>query len=497
MKTVKRLLMAAMLLLGFRAFSYADEVKPTDTPAVTPVATEVNEATPVVGASLFQSKDLTLHLGGRFQELGELEYEADDPLRDKARVYLFDTENRLLADGKYKGIDFFFETAFGGEAYSTSNNQINLLEFDANVPLTEGVSVMLGQFREPANLESADYDANLLFTEKSELMTMFFGMGYDEGIALSGKSGDFDAIVGVEDGAADLPQRYLPEYFNFPPMTFVRLGITDGIKDSPWHPKQTDFEKPDANQFAIHLNGIYLNDSNAGHSTDAALESSYVTVGSATTDDYGNFLLSGEWNPYLGKTAINYGRVTAQYWQTSVDAEFRAPVGDTIFTVQAQANAAQFTASNFAPTTIGSNVVTGGTINIGGGEIQASLGDNPWVIAGRFAAFFPDAGMVNTGSGSVTLGATVDHLVGPWATSILGTKAIYELTLPSITCKVNPDVKIIAEAMWLIDTPEVFGGDGEYVLTEEPSQSSNANPLNPVTRNPLVPVGRMMFQFSF
>ncbi len=494
MKTIQSWLMISVLLLGFRALSFADEVNPADTPAVTPVATE---ATPAATPAASILPGLNLHVGGRLQELGEIEYEADDPLRDKARVYLFDTENRLIANGDYKGTQFWFETAFGGEAYSTSNNQINLLEFDANIPLAEGVSVMLGQFREPANLESADYDANLLFTEKSELMTMFFNMGYDEGIALSGKSGDLDAIVGVEDGAANLPQRYLPEYFNFPPMTFLRLGITSGIKDDPWHPKQTDFEKPDSTQFALHLNGIYLADSNAGHSTDAALESSYVTVGSATTDDYGNFLLAGEWNPYLGKTAINYGRVTADYWQASVDTEFRAPLGDTVFTLQAQANAAQFKASNFAPTTIGSNVVTGGEINIGGGEIQASVGDKPWVLAGRFAVIFPDAGLVNTGSGSVTLGATVDHLVGPWATSILGTTPIYELTLPSVTCKVNDDIKLTAEAMWMIDTPEVFGGDGTYVIAEMPSQSSNANPLNQVSRNPLVPVGRMMFQFSF
>lgn len=307
MKTIKSLLMVSVLLLGFRALSFADAANPADTPAATPVATE---ATPVAtpAGSILTVPGLNLHIGGRFQELGEMEIVSDEPLRDHTRVYLFNVEDRLIANGDYKGTQFWFETAFGGEADNTSNNQVNLLEYDANVPLADGVSIMAGQFREPANLESADYDGNLLFTEKSELMTMLFNMGYDGGVALSGKAGDFDVIAGVEDGAADLPQRYLPEYFNVPPMSFIRLGITNGIKDDPWHPKQTGFEKPDQSEFALHLNGIYLTDSNAGHSTDAALQSGYVTLGSAISDQFGNFLLTSAWNPYLGKTAPTTGR---------------------------------------------------------------------------------------------------------------------------------------------------------------------------------------------
>ncbi len=484
MKTFKSLLTVSVLLLGFQALGNADQATPTATTSQVSQGDQASPTATPAADQILKTGDLTVNLGGRFQELGELELVTNDPLRDHTRVYLFNVEDRLIVNGDYKGTDYWFETAFGGEAYSTSNNQINLLEYDANVPLADGVSIMAGQFKEPANLESADYDGYLLFTEKSELMTIFFNMGYDGGVALSGKSGDLDAIVGVEDGAADLPQRYLPEFFNFPPMTFLRLGITDGIKDDPWHPRQTDFDKPDNSQFAVHVNGIYLNDSNAGHSTDAALQSSYVTVGSATTDDYGNFMMSGEWNPYLGKTAPNYGPVSAAYWQASLDAQYRAPLGDTVFALQGQVNVAQFTASNFAPITVNGKVMTAGSLNIGGGEVMASVGDNPWVAAGRFAMVIPDNGF------------KYSYATGEYAT-ITGSDPIYELTLPSITWKANPDTKLVAEAMWLMNTPTVFGGDGEYVIAEMPSQVSNATASTPITRLGLVPAGRMMFQFQF
>ena len=38
------------------------------------------------------------------------------------------------------------------------------------------------------------------------------------------------------------------------------------------------------------------------------------------------------------------------------------------------------------------------SLNIGGGEIMASIGDNPLEIAGRFSMVIPDAGMQGTWS---------------------------------------------------------------------------------------------------
>lgn len=62
---------------------------------------------------------------------------------------------------------------------------------------------------------------------------------------------------------------------------------------------------------------------------------------------------------------------------------------------------------------------------------------------------------------------------------------------------VNANVKLVAETMYLIDTPESLGNDGVYEIAEMPSQVTNATQANPITRNEFVPIGRMMFQFAF
>ncbi len=471
MKFLKRLFLAAVLMLSFRPYSF--------------------------GAEVVRNEDLALNIGGRFQEMGELEEVTDDPIRDQWRVYLFNVEDRLFVNGNYKGTQFYFEEALGGEALNSSNNQINLLEFAAQVPIVEGLSVMTGQFKLPVNLESADYDGDMLFTEKSELMELFFNAGYDTGLALVGQYGNLDAILGTVDGSPNLPQRYLPEYFNFPPMLIGRLGYTSGIKDDPFHPKQEGFDKLDNIQFGVHLNGIYVNDSNAGHSTDTSLQNSYFTTASALSY-YGNALLSTAWNPFLGKTAQNYGRVNAQYWYSSVDAQFRAPVGSTTFTLQAQWNAAQFQASNFQPFTLNGQTVTNGALNINGGEVQASLGDNPLEIAGRFAMVIPDAGFAYTVANTYTSGPNKGSVIPNSYASypITGSDQIYEWT-GAITLHVNKNTKIVSEIMGLYNTPESLGNDGTYVIAEMPTQVTNASSTSPISRAAFVSVGRMLFQYSF
>jgi CheY-like chemotaxis protein len=190
-------------------------------------------------AQILKTDDMTLNLDGRFKMMGELEYVEADPVRDLTRIYLFNTQDRLMINGDYDKTKFFFETAFGGEADNTSNNQINLLEYYAEAPLTDGggLNYFAGQFKVPANRDSADDTGHVFFTEKSMLTQMFFNTGYDTGIGLHGKAGNFDGLLGTISGAPDLPQRYLPEIFNLPPMLFVRLGY-DGIGEDPFHPRQ-------------------------------------------------------------------------------------------------------------------------------------------------------------------------------------------------------------------------------------------------------------------
>ncbi len=436
-------------------------------------------------AEIFQNDDLAFSLGGRFQELGELELVTNDPTREHTRIYLFNVEDRLTSSGNFKGYKWNFELGLGGEAVNSTNNQINLKDFNVDIPLIpDMVYVKVGQFKVPANLESAVYEGNQLFTEKSLLYNMFFNTGYDNGLSLYGQMGQLDFAGGVLSGAPNLPQRYLPETFEFPPLMFLRIGIDDGITKDPFHQTQTGFVKPAQSAFALHLNGMYENDSNAGHSTDLSLQSGYITAFSAN-GDYGNMMLYSAWNPFLGKTAANFGPVNAQYWTASLDTQFRAPLGNTTFTLTAQANVAQFKASNFAPFVINGNTVTSGQINIGGAEVIASVGDNPWEIAGRFAVVIPD------NSFRVTPAATAAP--GTPYTAITGSNPIYEITLPSITWHLNEDAKLVAEAMWMINTPEALGNDGMYVLAEMPSQVATTG----LQTASLIPSARMMFQFAF
>jgi hypothetical protein len=150
-------------------------------------------------------------------------------------------------------------------------------------------------------------------------------------------------------------------------------------------------------------------------------------------------------------------------------------------TLTAQANLAHFDAWDFAPMVINGQTVTSGQINIGGAEVIASVGDNPFEIAGRFALVVPDNSF------------RVTPTAGTVYPSITGSKVLYELTLPSITWHMNSNAKLVAEGMWMVNAPETLGNDGMYVLNEMPNQVAATG----MTSVSLVPAGRMMFQYSF
>ena len=70
------------------------------------------------------------------------------------------------------------------------------------------------------------------------------------------------------------------------------------------------------------------------------------------------------------------------------------------------------------------------------------------------------------------------------------------MTFPSITLHLNSDVKLVAETMFMINTPVMHSDDGTYVLAEMPG-SANSGVGAPDARTDLIPVGRMMFQFQY
>jgi hypothetical protein len=225
---------------------------------------------------------------------------------------------------------------------------------------------------------------------------------------------------------------------------------------------------------AIHANFLGGHDSNAGHSTVFGLQNS-ATGKYSYNSDAGNMLLYTLWNPYLGKKKAD-GTVGATYWQAGLDAQFRAPVGDTALSLQVQATVAQFYAY-FAPVTINGEVVGEGSINIGGGLVSAAIGHEPWQIAARFAVVVPDNAFT-AGGGPIT-----------------GSDPILELTLPSITFHLNENAKLVADAIWMIDTPYRVADNGTILLAEMPSQAGSTPGTN--LRTDLAPVGRMMFQYTY
>ena len=149
------------------------------------------------------------------------------------------------------------------------------------------------------------------------------------------------------------------------------------------------------------------------------------------------------------------------------------------------------------------------SINIGGGELMASVGDKPWEFAGRFAVVIPDVNMLGTytqrnGSTPVTFTVPGGHTTSLVAPIFTNSDPIYEVTFPSITWHMNNDCKVVAETLFMIDTPAVQSDDGTYLVAEMPGSANSgignfaAGPSNGANfRIGLVPIGRMMFQLQF
>jgi len=482
MKTLQKVMMAALLLLGFLPR--------------------------VQAAEIFKNDDLDLSFGGRIQLMGAAELVTADPVRDHFRLFLWNESDRLFTTGDYKGYKWNFEVEFGGETPANgtngSNGVLNLYDANVDIPLIpDMVTAKIGQFKMPGNLESAVYEGSMLFTEKSPLYNLFFNQGYDCGVALYGHIGNLDGQAGLVQGAPDLPQRYLPEILNFPTPLFLRIGYNDGITDNPFKPAETGFDKPTKTEFAIHLNGYYSADQNAGHSNDLGLGGGYLATFNANNNLYGNVLNSSIFNPYLG--AAGASPVTANYWQAGMDFQLRTPLNDTTFTLTGMAmiehydmTVPQAMAYETQTTTLAGQAVLPGqqyALNVGGGMIEASVGDNPWEFAGRFAMAIPDTSMVGAYANRKLNGSAATPATG-YAPIFTDSTPIYELTIPSITWHMNADCKLVAETMFMINTPAVPSDDGTYLVTEMPgSATSGVNGGN--FRIGLVPMGRMQFQLMF
>jgi hypothetical protein len=457
---------------------------------------------------IIKNDDVTLDLGGRFQIQGELENSTNNVSllpgnvgpRDNTRIYLFQDEDRLQMSGLVDKVKFHFEDAFGGEAYAGSNNLYDLIEFNAEVPVNDGVSVVAGLFKLPSNIASASDEGHLLFTSHSELLNMFFNQGYDNGLMVKGHSGLFDGLLGTSTGTPNLPQRYLPEIFQFPPPVFTRFGVGN-IKDDSSHFMQEGFEKTDYVQWGVHANGQMVNDSNAGHGTllgnisaqDEAPKGPFIN---------GNMMLDKNYNPFLGLTSgSSLSPVEAQYWDGSIDTQWRIPSGKNTWVVNAQWNIAQYINRSFSTTQLGnpkSNTITPGTknsfngqpmdwgqITAQGGEFYAGLVNDGWSVAGRLDVLLPDPMMASK------------DVNGYYNRIFPKANPVWEITFPSLGYQVTKNVKLIAETEFILNSPEAGDTDGVYELTEVPIEASLATKASPIYENDFVSIGRMMLQFAF
>ncbi len=447
-------------------------------------------------AEVFKNDDLDLNVGGRIQELGEMELVTDDGVRNHFRVYLWNVEDRLFTSGSYKDFKWNFETTFGAEDIANgTNGSLNLLDANVDIPLIpDAIYVKVGQFRNGTSLENTVYEGNMLFTEKSPNFNLFFNEGYDTGVALWGHLGNLDGAAGILQGAPNLPQRYLPEIANIPLPTFIRVGYSDGINDDPFKQKETDFAKPDKLQFAVHGEGYIAADSNAGHG-DLFSQIGGNLKTYSDNSYYGNVLTSSVFNPYLSAQGAT-NPVSALYCQGGLDFQVRAPLSDTVLTLQGQAMIGHFDltvnpalGASTPLGTVNGKPVSVGTqyqLNIGGGELMAAVGDKPWVVAGRLAVVIPDNGLTGTSTNAST-----------YRPIFVTSDPIVEVTLPSITWKMNDDAKLVAETMFMFNAAEAQDVDGNYVIAEQPGAATGTSYRAPNMLAGFVPIGRMMFQFQY
>ena len=466
-------------------------------------------AAPALKAVEVYSKDKnSVDMGLRFQLMGALEYSgnpdyvAASPVststgngnRDTSRIFLFQKQNRLKLNADLDGTKVKFENAIGGEAYAGSNNLYDLMELSADVPYNDNIRVVAGLSKMPWNQASATWDETSLFTGRSELFNLFFNAGYDTTVFAKSRFGNVDALLGVEQGAGNLPQRYIPEGLVLPVPVFVRLGYGT-MNEDPTRFRQQGFGKLDGPQWAVHGNGFWAADSQAGHGTLFSQMGSQAEISKGPFEN-GNFMFSKGYNPFAGFATGPGGlsKPDNQFWTASGDLQFRVPVSGMALVGGAQYNVAQYIAKGMYDTKItgvraaNQPVITRdgktqsynyGQVTVQGGEAYLGLlGDN-WAVATRVDVLLPDP------------------MLGSATVSFFQSDPIWEITFPSLTYKINNYVKFIGEAEFTYNSPEAVDTDGIYQLKTVPVEYSLVTAANRIDHEWLVGIGRLMMQVAF
>lgn len=416
-------------------------------------------------ANIVQNDKFTLDANGRLQWLAVGQHVKND-FSDDGRLYLFMKQARLRFAGKFEGIKFDIQWAYGGEDLVATSTGVglSLQDFSFDVPLFGGNTwVKIGQFRVPYSRERLTDSGTLSFGDRS-VQNLGFSWNRDVGAALHTYQGKFAGTFGVfTGGGRDVPQRYLPERLGFP-MIVARLGYTDGVDEDIYDVRARP-TKLGQKQKALFVNAMYLNDTLIGHST---------VINTRLTDK--SLLINSNWNPFVAQTPYT----KAEVWQAGADAVVRAPMGSFTASVEAEANYAKFSNS------YGRLVLKGGRLQVGASKQSVDLNL-------RYAVLFPDTRMANTYTPAA--GGAPRH-----SSLVTDDKPMQEIT-PSFTYHYKSNVKGIVDFPILIDMI-VFEENslGSYLASDQPDQASLVKPGTTragTVKRQTVPAVRVLLQFTF
>lgn len=446
------------------------------------------------GLEVMKTDKLSLNVYGRAQMIGVGE-NVPDPYRDNNRVYLFMKQARIGFKGNYEEVKFDTQFAFGGESANGSNNDLSLLDFVADVPLTkfgDNVWFKIGQFRVPYSREGLTDRGYMDYGDRS-IANLGSYQSRDYGLALLGTKGVWTGTFGTfSSGGRDVPQRYLPETLGIPEVV-ARFGYNDGVDEDIYHVVQTDL-KLEKTAKAFFLNGLYMKDTLIGHSS--ALQVRTIDKNLLTDTGFNPFINQGG-GPGLGTIAGTRTMQRGDLWFLGGDAVVRHPLGNgRALEGEIEANWGGYQ-NRF------------GVIHIANARVQGAYQFQPFEMGLRYAVLDMDekSGFLttsNTTTGSAA-GGTVLRVID----NHLG-EPIHEIT-PSVTWHIKDhNMKVVTDVPIYLNCPVWYDNMGNvvplgsqplggYAFPDPTSTTQNsilATPGNSTARKTVVEV-RMMFQFMF
>jgi hypothetical protein len=418
----------------------------------------ISFSTTASGAEIAKSDKFTINLTGRLQLVG-LGQRLDDQFRDDNRLYLFTRQARLGIDGNYDAFKFKVTLGFAGEDEARAPSpgvSLGLLDMFVDVPLgfLGNTYVRVGQFKVPYSLERLEDPGMFAFGDRS-IQNVAFRIGRDYGFALHTNVMGAKGAVGIfSGGGRDVPERYLPQILGIP-MLIARLGWDNGMYENAFAEK-ADFVV-NGGKYAAYLNGVYLQDTQIGHSTVLN-----VRLGERP------LLINANWNPYLTQSPTARGSM----WQVGGDVATVFAAGPGAVVAEAELNASRYTNDY-------------GSVGLIGGRAQVGYNLTVVDFTARYAVVRPDGNMTSGG------------------TAVAGNALMHEVT-PSITYRHSPNLRLVADMPILINAPVISERNiGTYVLTDHPDQASLLKVPAGATEAPgtasrmSVIQARLMFQGSF